>query len=76
VISTPLAPGAGAARVEVGSAACRHRARAAVWADDAYPTSVEELEQRLAGAAPATDDDQSSSLERSCSSRTIRHFTR
>lgn len=31
-------------------------------ARDAYPTSVEELEQRLAGAAPATDDDQSRTL--------------
>ena len=31
-------------------------------ARDAHPTSVEELEQRLAGASPATEDDQSRTL--------------
>lgn len=31
-------------------------------ARDAYPTSMEELEQRLTGAAPATEDDQSRTL--------------
>jgi hypothetical protein len=31
-------------------------------ARDAHPTSVEEFVQRLAGAAPVTDDDQSRTL--------------